>query len=61
MEMTVLAYDPYVTEEYAKNLGVEQVDFETLLTRSDYITIVSVSDNSPLYSISTPFTGPLAK
>lgn len=39
MEMTVLAYDPYVTEEYAKNLGVEQVDFETLLTRSDYITI----------------------
>ena len=39
MEMPVLAYDPYVTEEYAKNLGVEQVDFETLLTRSDYITI----------------------
>lgn len=39
MEMNVLAYDPYVSEAYAKNLGVEQVDFETLLERSDYITI----------------------
>lgn len=39
MEMTVLAYDPYVSEAYARNLGVEQVDFETLLSRSDYITI----------------------
>ena len=35
----MLAYDPYVSEAYAKNLGVEQVDFETLLERSDYITI----------------------
>ncbi|MBR2627191.1 MAG: phosphoglycerate dehydrogenase [Peptococcaceae bacterium] len=39
MEMNVLAYDPYVSEAYAKNLGVEQVDFDTLLERSDYITI----------------------
>ena len=38
-EMTVIGYDPYVTEEHARQLGVEMVDFDTLLERSDYITI----------------------
>ena len=38
-EMRVIAYDPYVTKEYANKLGVELVDFETLLKESDFITI----------------------
>ena len=39
MEMTTIGYDPYITEERAHQLGVELVDFDTLLARSDYITI----------------------
>ncbi len=38
-DMNVIAYDPFVTEEYAKRLGVKLVDFETLLKESDFITI----------------------
>jgi D-3-phosphoglycerate dehydrogenase len=37
--MRVIAYDPYVSEERAKELGVELVSFEDLLKRSDFITI----------------------
>ena len=39
MEMTTIGYDPYITEERAKQVGVELVDFDTLLAKSDYITI----------------------
>ncbi len=39
MEMTVIAQDPYVTAEQAAHHGVELVDFETLLARSDVITV----------------------
>ncbi len=39
MEMTVIGYDPYITEERAHQVGVELVDFDTLLAKSDYITI----------------------
>ncbi len=37
--MRVIAYDPYVPKEVAKGLGVELVDFDTLLKESDYISI----------------------
>ncbi|MGO4884934.1 MAG: phosphoglycerate dehydrogenase [Bryobacteraceae bacterium] len=38
-EMRVLAHDPYVTAQIAKDLGVELVDLPTLYSQSDYITL----------------------
>ena len=35
----LLAYDPFVTPQYAAELGVELVDFDTLCRESDYISI----------------------
>ena len=37
-EMTVLAHDPYLSLERAKQLGVEPVSLEDIFKRSDYIT-----------------------
>jgi len=37
--MQVLAYDPYLTREAAERLGVESVELDDLLARSDFITI----------------------
>lgn len=38
--MTVLAYDPYVTEAYLTNIGARPVgDIEDLLKQSDYVTV----------------------
>ena len=39
MEMTTIGYDPYITEERARQVGVKLVDLDTLLATSDYITI----------------------
>ncbi len=38
-EMRVQAYDPYVTSQIAKDLGVELVDLAALYAASDYITL----------------------
>lgn len=38
-EMRVLAYDPYLSVEKAKELGIEPVDLAALLKRADYITV----------------------
>lgn len=35
----LLAYDPYVSEEYAKQAGAKLVDLKTLLKESDIITV----------------------
>ncbi len=35
----IIAYDPYVSEQEARSLGVELVDFDTLLETSDVIFI----------------------
>ncbi len=37
--MTVIAYDPFITEEVARSIGVEFVGFEECLERGDYITL----------------------
>lgn len=37
--MHLVAYDPYISEERARHMGVELMDFDTLLGRSDFITI----------------------
>jgi D-3-phosphoglycerate dehydrogenase len=39
LRMKVLAYDPYLTEKRAIELGVEKTDLATLLTRADIITL----------------------
>ena len=38
-EMQVIAYDPFVSEEYAAARGVRLVDFDTLLRESDFISV----------------------
>ncbi len=38
-EMTVIAYDPFLSDEKAKGLGVEKVDLPELYSRSDFISI----------------------
>ena len=39
LKMKVIAYDPYLGQEKADKMGVEKVDLEALLTRSDFITL----------------------
>lgn len=38
-EMDVGAYDPYISEEVALDLGITLIDLEDLLAHSDYITL----------------------
>ena len=38
-EMEVIAYDPYLTEDRAKEMEVEKVDLETAFSRADYLTV----------------------
>jgi len=39
LEMTVIAYDPFLSEEKAKALGVEKVEIPELFRRADFITV----------------------
>jgi len=39
LKMRVVAYDPYLTEQRALDLGVEKVDLADLLARADIITL----------------------
>ena len=39
LKMKPIIYDPYLTEDSVRLLGAEQVDFEGLLSRSDFITL----------------------
>ncbi len=39
LRMKVIAYDPFLSPERARDLGVEKVPFETLLARADFITL----------------------
>ncbi len=39
LRMKVIAYDPYVSEEYAANLAVELVPLDRLLAESDFISL----------------------
>jgi len=41
--MQVLAYDPYVSEEVGRELGVTLVDFEDLLAQADYVSLHAVA------------------
>lgn len=39
LQMKVVAYDPYLSDEKAVELGVEKVDFDAFLARSDFISL----------------------
>ena len=39
LRMKVIAYDPFLSDERAAKLGIEKVDLDTLLARSDFITL----------------------
>lgn len=38
LKMKVIAYDPFLSPERAKDIGVEKVDFDELLARADFIS-----------------------
>lgn len=37
--MRLVAYDPYISEERARHMGIELMDLDSLLAQSDFITI----------------------
>jgi D-3-phosphoglycerate dehydrogenase len=39
LRMKVIAYDPFLSEERAKDIGVEKVELDTLFKRADFITL----------------------
>ncbi|MGE0284137.1 MAG: phosphoglycerate dehydrogenase, partial [Rhizobiaceae bacterium] len=39
LRMKVVAYDPFLTEERAVEMGVEKADLDTLLAKADFITL----------------------
>jgi D-3-phosphoglycerate dehydrogenase len=39
LKMRVVAYDPFLSEERAKQLGVTKVELDDLLARADFITL----------------------
>jgi D-3-phosphoglycerate dehydrogenase / 2-oxoglutarate reductase len=39
LRMKVIAFDPFLTEDRAIELGIEKVDLDTLLARADFITL----------------------
>lgn len=51
-EMNVVAYDPFVSAERAKNLGVELVNLEELIKIADFITVHMPLTNSTRNMIS---------
>ena len=44
-EMQLIAYNPFVTEEETRSLGVEPVSLDDLVRRSDYITVHAPLNN----------------
>ncbi len=51
----ILAYDPYINSELAKEMGVIPVDFETLCKESDYISLHCplTADTEHLFNLDT--------
>ncbi|MEN8836765.1 MAG: phosphoglycerate dehydrogenase [Celeribacter marinus] len=47
LKMKVIAYDPYLSEERAIEMGVEKVELDALLARADFITLhVPLTDST---------------
>lgn len=39
LKMKVIGFDPFLTDERAREMGIEKVDLDTLLSRADFITL----------------------
>lgn len=52
LEMRVIAYDPFISTDYARNLSVELVSWEELFRQSDFITV-----HTPLTAATREFIG----
>ncbi|NVE94662.1 phosphoglycerate dehydrogenase [Altererythrobacter lutimaris] len=39
LKMKVIAYDPFLTEDRAVELGIEKVDLDAVLSRADFVTL----------------------
>ena len=39
LKMRVVGYDPYLSPENAKRLGIEKLELDDLLKRADFITL----------------------
>lgn len=39
MEMRILAYDPFISEEHAKALGIELAEMDEILAQADFLTL----------------------
>ncbi|MDI6785791.1 MAG: phosphoglycerate dehydrogenase [bacterium] len=50
--MLILGYDPYISEEKVKSLGIELVELKELYKRSDYITLHVPKSSETKYMIS---------
>jgi len=50
-EMTVIAYDPYVTAESARADGVEKVELDDLYARADFISLHALINNDTHHMI----------
>lgn len=38
-DMRVIAYDPFISEDKAREMGIELVDFDIILQKADYLTL----------------------
>ncbi len=50
-DMSVIAYDPFISEDSAKAVGVELVPLDTLYSRADYITLHAVLNDENKHMI----------
>ena len=55
LKMKVIAYDPFLSEERAMEIGVEKVELTELLTRADFVTL-----HTPLTDRTKGIIGPAA-
>ena len=54
LKMKVVAYDPYLTPERARALGVEKVELDDLYKRADFITLTPAAVAAGMSTLSTP-------
>src|SRR5690242_19506667 len=57
LKMKVVAYDPYLTEKRAVELGVEKVELDTLLARADIVTLHTPLTDATRYILSREAIG----
>ncbi|MDZ4672649.1 MAG: hydroxyacid dehydrogenase [Phototrophicales bacterium] len=60
-DMTVIAYDPFIPEDVARDLGVALVDLDTLYSRSDFISLHSVITDDTKEMINASSIGKMKK